>query len=272
MYDKRGSVWRKWDLHIHTPVSIIQHYGGDKDEVWEKFIKDLEALPEEYSVLGINDYLFIDGYKRLVKEKNENGRLQNIDLLLPVVEFRIEKFAGVEFQDLKRINLHVIFSEDVTSENIQSQFLNTLEQSYTLSNGEEWNRAITKNSIEELGKSIKDNVPQEEIDNFNSDLIEGFNNLNVSEDAIFESLEKDCFTNKYLTAIGKTEWAALKWTDASIAAKKSIINKPDIVFTAAKNKEAYDNAYHKLTEQNVNNLLLDCSDAHDYSNSSQRIE
>jgi len=33
----RGSEWRKWDLHVHTPSSLIQHYGGDTDEVWEKF-------------------------------------------------------------------------------------------------------------------------------------------------------------------------------------------------------------------------------------------
>lgn len=58
----RGSEWRKWDLHVHTPSSICQNYGGDTDEAWERYIDDLESLPEEFSVLGINDYLFIDGY------------------------------------------------------------------------------------------------------------------------------------------------------------------------------------------------------------------
>ena len=36
----RGSEWRKWDLHVHTPLSIEQHYGGDQDEVWENYLKD----------------------------------------------------------------------------------------------------------------------------------------------------------------------------------------------------------------------------------------
>ena len=67
-YD-RGSEWRKWDLHVHTPSSICQNYGGDTDEAWERYISDLESLPQEFSVLGINDYLFIDGYERLKKEK-----------------------------------------------------------------------------------------------------------------------------------------------------------------------------------------------------------
>ena len=37
--------------------------------------------------MGINDYLFIDGYRKVL-EYREQGRLQNIELVLPVVEFR----------------------------------------------------------------------------------------------------------------------------------------------------------------------------------------
>ena len=62
---KKGSEWNKWDLHVHTPCSIIQDYGGDTEEVWEKYITDLENLPKEFKVLGINDYIFLDGYKKI---------------------------------------------------------------------------------------------------------------------------------------------------------------------------------------------------------------
>lgn len=62
---RRGSEWRKWDLHVHTPASIVQHYGENTEEIWEKYINDLENLPEEIKVLGINDYLFLDGYKKV---------------------------------------------------------------------------------------------------------------------------------------------------------------------------------------------------------------
>ena len=37
----RGSWWGRWDLHIHTPASIVQHYGEDNEETWEKYITDL---------------------------------------------------------------------------------------------------------------------------------------------------------------------------------------------------------------------------------------
>lgn len=265
----RGSQWRKWDLHVHTPESIYHRFGSD-DDVWEKYITDLEQLPNEFSVLGINDYLFIDGYEKLIHEKQANGRLKNIDLLLPVIEFRIDKFAGVDFGSLKRINLHVIFSNEITIETIKSQFLNTLEQHYHVTDKGAWTRAITKLSVEELGKEIKSSVPTGELSNYGSDLEEGFNNLNVSEDEIYKSLKKDCFEGKYLIAIGKTEWDQLKWTDASIATKKSVINRPDIVFTAASSVEAFDKAKSNLTSQGVNNLLLDCSDAHYLSQSEDK--
>lgn len=54
----RGSEWRKWDLHIHTPASINQNYGNNYDS-WEKFINALENLPTDVQVIGITDYYFI---------------------------------------------------------------------------------------------------------------------------------------------------------------------------------------------------------------------
>ncbi|WP_411971331.1 TrlF family AAA-like ATPase [Sphingobacterium sp. Lzh-3] len=260
----KGSEWNIWDLHVHTPASIFHRYGND-DDVWEKYLLDLESLPNEFKVIGVNDYFFIDGYERLIKEQKENGRLRNL-LLFPVLEFRIEKFAGIEFKNVKRINFHVIFSPELSIETIKSQFLNTLEQSYTLeSDGRTWTRAITKESVEELGRKIKEGIPADQLIHYGSDLSEGFNNLNLKETQIFESLKKDCFDNKYLIAIGKTEWDDLKWTDASIAQKKSIINDANIVFTASENVEKFIAAKQKLKSQNVNDFLFDCSDAHSFS-------
>jgi hypothetical protein len=265
----KGAEWRKWDLHVHTPYSICQKYGEDNNATWERFITDLEKLPDEFSVIGINDYLFLNGYQKLIAEQENNNRLQNLTIF-PVVEFRIEKFAGVEFSSLKRINLHVIFSNELSIETIQSQFLNTLEQSYTLKTGAEWRRSITPESVAELGAEIKSTVPKERLCEYGSDLTEGFNNLNVKEEQIFKSLKKDCFKDKYLIAIGKTEWSELKWTDASIATKKSIINSADIVFTSAETVEAFIKSKKQLTKQNVNDLLFDCSDAHAFSDAKDK--
>lgn len=49
--------------------------------------------------------------------------------------------------------MHVIFSDELNVETIKSQFLNALEQSYTLTPGldpELWNGSITRKSLEDL--------------------------------------------------------------------------------------------------------------------------
>ena len=50
----KGSEWRKWDLHVHTPFSIYQRFGTNDDVTWEKYIKDLEGLPDDFAVIGVN--------------------------------------------------------------------------------------------------------------------------------------------------------------------------------------------------------------------------
>ena len=67
-----------------------------------------------------------------------------------------------------------------------------------------------------------------------------------------------------MTAVGKTEWADIKWNDNSIADKKTIINGADWVFISAENHAACKKAKQSLTESKVNDRLLDCSDAHKF--------
>lgn len=271
MNDPRGSVWRKWDLHVHTPASIYNNY-ADSDP-WERFIQELEQLPAEFKVIGINDYLFLDGYKYLLSHKNK-GRLPNIDLLLPVIELRIDKFGGTAGH-LSKLNYHIIFSNEVTPEIIEQQFLNALTKKYIISPQykelhTKWQALPTMQSLEELGTLIIQSVPKAERGKFYLPLIEGFNNLCLSLESIQEALESHYFDRKFLTAVGKTEWANIKWTDQSIAEKKNIINGSDLVFISAESVEACLKTKQTLTESNVNDNLLDCSDAHCFCDSDQK--
>ena len=38
-----GSTWKKWDLHVHTPSSVVHNYSGTDDEAWEAFLLDLDG-------------------------------------------------------------------------------------------------------------------------------------------------------------------------------------------------------------------------------------
>ncbi len=76
-----GSTWRKWDLHVHTPESHTANYGRDED-AWAGFLADLRSLPPELSVLGINDYMSVAGYMRVLQAQ-VRGELPNIDSDIP---------------------------------------------------------------------------------------------------------------------------------------------------------------------------------------------
>jgi ABC-type lipoprotein export system ATPase subunit len=265
-----GARWTKWDLHVHTPASLVNGYGDECEDVWERFLTELEALPPDTKVLGINDYLFLDGYRR-VREERSRGRLPNIELVLPVIELRLDRFGGSK-NKLSRVNFHVIFSDKVDPDVIQEQFLSALSAKYQLnplysSPSISWSGVPTRAALEDLGRKIIATVPESELAHFKSPLMEGFNNLNLSQDSIIEALNKEYFKDLHHTAVGKTEWADLKWTDQSIAEKKNVINSVDWVFTAAASPTDGLRAKESLLHAGVNSRLLDCSDAHTWTGS-----
>lgn len=122
----------------------------------------------------------------------------------------------------------------------------------------------------DLGQKIIDTVPENEKDKFQSPLIEGFNNFNVSLEEVRRVLNSDYFKDKHILGVGKTEWANVKWTGQSIAEKKHVINSAKIVFTAATSPAEVDRARNSLKKAGVSSILLDCSDAHWYSHSKDK--
>ncbi|MBU3025365.1 hypothetical protein [Zobellia galactanivorans] len=264
----KGSQWIKCDLHVHTPYSIEQHYGdGQIEQVWDKFIEDLEALPEEFKILGINDYIFLDGYRKVIEEYKNKGRLKNIDLILPVVEFRIDKFGSVNQDNpFRRVNFHIIFSNELSVDIIEQQFLNSLSSEYKLfpdyeSNENDWGGVITRGNLISLGTKLKESSNGKLT---GSSLKIGFQSLNICYKELIKKLENPHIKGRYLTAVGKTEWDAMRW-DGSPAEKKSVINKADFVFISSPDIEGFHRAKDTLKAQSVNDLLLDCSDAHSFS-------
>jgi hypothetical protein len=70
-------------------------------------------------------------------------------------------------------------------------------------------------------------------------------------------LKSHYFAGKTLTAVGKTEWADIKWNDQSIADKKTIINSADLVFISSATAADWAKAQQSLTDSGVNDRLLD---------------
>ena len=131
MYDKRGSIWRKWDLHVHTPESYHHHFGDD----WDEYVKHLrdKALEHQISVMGVTDYFSVDGYEKLINEYEPKGEtaieLEDGSLLylIPNIELRLRTFD----QDDHSINLHVLFdNKNLTPATIKDCFLDRLSINY----------------------------------------------------------------------------------------------------------------------------------------------
>jgi predicted metal-dependent phosphoesterase TrpH len=49
----KGSQWRKWDLHVHTPVSFSWD-GASDDDAFKEIIKIMNA--SEVAVFAVTDY------------------------------------------------------------------------------------------------------------------------------------------------------------------------------------------------------------------------
>jgi len=75
---KRGSQWRKWDLHVHTPASVLNNQFGND---WDSYVKLLfnTAIQREIEVIGITDYFSIEGYKKIITEYiNDDNKLATL--------------------------------------------------------------------------------------------------------------------------------------------------------------------------------------------------
>ncbi len=121
----RGSEWRKWDLHIHAPscAQNNQFEGEDIEDKWARYIDKLESLTD-IAALGITDYFSVNGYLR-VREFQAEGRIENINLILPNVELRILPVTAEQHA----INIHVIFDPEVVDE-LESLFFQSLIFNY----------------------------------------------------------------------------------------------------------------------------------------------
>src|SRR5436309_3397398 len=106
----RGSEWRKWDFHVHSPLSLLNNRYAKKPDGspdWEAFVDRLES--RGLAVVGITDYFTIEGYKKL-REFKDAGLLKTVTVL-PNIEFRLNSVIASKKDGAnpRRLNFHVIF-------------------------------------------------------------------------------------------------------------------------------------------------------------------
>jgi len=232
----KGSEWRKWDLHVHSPLSILNNQfpkiPNSKPD-WEPFLQKLESL--DMAVIGITDYFTIEGYKEL-KKYREQGRLPNIYTILPNIEFRLKNIVSSRNGEEKRLNLHVIFSEEVSIEDIEEHFLHDILFYYQ---GDPQNpdesRKLKISNLEDLGKElIEQHEAFRKMDI--SPLEIGAMQAVVDHEQITDILTKDSrFKGKYIVILALDAWDQIHWDTQAHHLRKSLLQKSDMVFNSNPN-------------------------------------
>lgn len=243
----RGSTWSRWDLHIHTPYSIINDYGGDSEEVWDKYIEYLENLPKDVEVIGINDYYFIDGFEKVMEYKMEKGRLPNIRKVFPVIEFRIDTFATASESKFQKVNLHVLFKIDDNNwrkevKKIKEEFI----QQINLSRFHE-TKSLSKESFIEVGGTLRN----------------GFDNYVPSTEKVIRLIESDAWSERVFVLLGYKEWNNLEKGGQLRPFKEMLLNKADALFTASPNDDV--SKKESVLESLGGSVLIHSQDIHRFT-------
>lgn len=249
--ENRGSEWHKWDLHVHSPASGLNNHFGHTDDAWDEYVKVLftTALEQEVVALGITDYFLIDGYKKLINDylRNEDkmselfpdaetrGRIKQI-LVLPNIEFRLDTLVSQN-----RVNYHVIFSNELSIEDIEENFLSQLKiEICRNADGSAKTMALNKRALECLGQTLK-----QQQDTFaGSDYEVGCMTASVKSESIINVLNNPIFKEKYIIATPVDEdLSKISWRGQGHQVRKLIYQQSHAFFTS--NPKTHDFALGK---------------------------
>jgi hypothetical protein len=232
----KGSEWRKWDLHIHSPLSILNNCypkspNGEPD--WEKFVGKLGSLG--VAVVGITDYFTIEGYKKLLEIKKD-GKLPCNLTILPNIEFRLSSVLSSkkDGKDPRRLNFHVIFSDEVSWKDIEEHFLHDINFFYEGNPQEkDESRKLKISNLEALGKQL---ISQHAQFKGRPPLEVGAMCAVVNHGEISSILNGDSrFKGKHLIIFPEELSCLIDWDGQDHLIRKGILQKSDMVFSSSQN-------------------------------------
>ena len=112
----RGSEWRQWDLHVHTPASfhwLGKRFNSDLNSheniaLIDEMIGALNAAKPD--VFALMDYWTFDGWFALKNRLSQVGSPKLLKRVFPGIELRLmAPMPG-------RLNAHVLFSDEISDQ------------------------------------------------------------------------------------------------------------------------------------------------------------
>lgn len=191
--DPRGSVWRRWDPHIHTPGTAMNNQFGP--DSWDDYLTRIEQSEPRIEALGVTDYCSIDEYEKVVHQQQVVGRLPNVGLIFPNIELRLPTATRNDHP----VNIHLLVSpEDPSHIEETRRFLRTLK----FSSGKE-SYVCEPGDLIRLGKAHDESITDD-----GAALAAGTNLFKVSLENVKQSFEESSWAQRNIiigVAAGSTD-------------------------------------------------------------------
>lgn len=190
--DPRGSVWRRWDPHIHTPGTAMNNQFGR--DAWDDYLTRIESAEPAIAALGITDYYSIDHYEQVLSHQNA-GRLPAVGLVFPNIELRLPTATTRDHP----VNIHLLVSpQDPNHVEEIRRFLRTLK----FSSGRE-SYVCDRADLVRLGKAHEPSITDE-----TTALSAGTNLFKVTIENLKHSLDESIWAQRNIivgVAAGSTD-------------------------------------------------------------------
>ena len=158
--DPRGSMWRKCDLHAHTPLDHewinrpVLNTENRKRDFAKQYIE--KALSENLGVIAITDHNFCERFDELLIPYIQNEASKQGITIFPGFELTLREGSGV--------HVLVIFPEDTDLYNIDKIVTKLLPAGRRFDDGQ---RPVMSNcSLEETIKVLEEFKTNQEISNY----------------------------------------------------------------------------------------------------------
>lgn len=217
----RGSVWRRWEPHIHAPGTVMNdQFKGPS--AWDDYIAALEAASPAIEALAVTDYYVTDTYERVIQFKDA-GHLPNVGLIFPNVEVRLD----VATAKGSFVNLHLFVSpEDDDHIEQLERLLSRLHFTFQADRYD-----CTRSELIRLGKAA-----DTAIDNDDAALAYGANQFKVNFRELREVFDESAWARANIViavAGGATDGTSGVREAADQAMRREIERFADVIFASS---------------------------------------